>query len=298
MSTWLLANSKSRRGKLWFADAVNLLQSHQIGLDQIHLVESVEDFRRFLGDAKKAGATRILVGGGDGTLALAASELIRTEITLGVLPFGTGNSFARDLGIHTDIVHAVEVIAAGNVRRVDVGELGGELFLNVATLGLSVQIARGLTRPAKRHLGPLAYLLPTLTSIRNARPFEVTLTLPNEQVVMEAYQVVIGNGRYHAGPFEVARGANLSSGELIVYAVEAGNPQVLPRYALALATGQHANLPDVKMWAATHGEIRTRPIKRFVVDGELRERTPATFRSHPGELRVLAPELSEETGCG
>lgn len=294
MSTWLLANAKSRRGQLWFHDAVALLQAHQVGLDQIHLVESADDLRRYLRDAKQAGASRVIVGGGDGTLALAATELIRTGITMGVLPFGTGNSFARDLGIHTEIQHAVDVIAAGNVQFVDVGELGGELFLNVATLGLSVQIARGLTRPAKRHLGPLAYLLPTLTSIRNAKPFEVTLTLPNEQVVMEAYQVVIGNGRYHAGPFEVARGANLSSGELIVYAVEAGNPQVLTRYALALATGQHAKLPDVKIWAATGGEIRTRPIKRFVVDGELRERTPATFRSHPRELRVLAPKISPE----
>jgi diacylglycerol kinase family enzyme len=89
----------------------------------------------------EAGAHTVIIGGGDGTLSECASHLIHTNVAMGVLPLGTGNTFARSIGIPLDLNAAARTIATGNVQRIDVGQVNDQIFLNSVSLGLSAEIA-------------------------------------------------------------------------------------------------------------------------------------------------------------
>ena len=95
----------------------------------------------------------VIVGGGDGTLNSAASGLAYTGLPLGVLPLGTANDFARTVGIPNDPVKAAEIIAAGNAKPVDLGEVNGHLFFNVASIGFSAELAARTERTRQEALG-------------------------------------------------------------------------------------------------------------------------------------------------
>ena len=113
----------------------------------------------------------VIIGGGDGTLNAAADALIETGLPLGILPLGTANDLARTLGIPADLVAAGQVIAAGRTHRIDLGRVNGKHFFNVASLGLSVQVARELDADLKRRWGVLGYAFIVWRAIRGRRPF-------------------------------------------------------------------------------------------------------------------------------
>jgi diacylglycerol kinase (ATP) len=107
----------------------------------------------------------VIVGGGDGTLHAAAPALVETG-----LPLGTGNDMARSLGIDPDPVAATRMIAAGQTRAVDLGEVNGHLFGNVASIGLSVELAQGLTAATKRRWGRLWRRCASCDACAGSRP--------------------------------------------------------------------------------------------------------------------------------
>ena len=92
--------------------------------------------------ALRAGVDVIVAGGGDGTVSAVAAALVDTEVALGVLPLGTLNHFAKDLGLPLDLGGAVRVIAAGQTQRIDVGEVNGRVFINNSSLGLYPEMVR------------------------------------------------------------------------------------------------------------------------------------------------------------
>ncbi len=109
---------------------------------------------------------RVVIGGGDGTLNAAAPALIETGLPLGVIPLGTANDLARTLELPVDAAEAAAVVAAGRRRRIDMGEVNGRPFFNVASLGLGVDLTRALTRDAKRRWGVLGYAVAGLRVLR------------------------------------------------------------------------------------------------------------------------------------
>src|SRR5688572_9900436 len=135
------ASANSRRGADWFAPAVDALREEGIDLADHRLFESTQDLAEAV---RSTGAPVVIVGGGDGTLSAVAQHFEGTGRVLGVMPFGTGNAFARDLKIPIDIKSAAQIIAGGKTAQVDVGIANGKRFLNVATLGVTTLIAREL----------------------------------------------------------------------------------------------------------------------------------------------------------
>src|ERR1700735_4083115 len=140
MKAVLIGNSEARQTTDAFAKARAMLSERGIELASTHLVADHRDLRRRVRRALKKGARLVIVGGGDGTMTAAAGELAKSRAVLGVLPLGTGNSFALSLGI-TDLDVAVEAIVAGRVVAVDLGNVNGTYFANFATIGLSSTIA-------------------------------------------------------------------------------------------------------------------------------------------------------------
>lgn len=235
------------------------------------------------------GMPLIIVGGGDGTLSAAAQSLAGNQSVLGVLPLGTGNSFVRDLGIDLNVEAACEVILTGKVAKVDVGMIANHRFLNVATIGLSTEIALGLLPAEKRVLGRAAYILSLGRAILTTRPFRVRLELASGINEFESLQVVIGNGRFHAGPFPVAPNASITGGWLSIYALASSSKAAFLKLAINRIGGNYPKFEEVKSFRARWGRITTDPVRRITLDGETCLRTPASFSIAPRCLRIMTP---------
>lgn len=162
----------------------------------------------------------VVAAGGDGTINEVLNMLVLGRSTLGVLPLGTANDFARTLALPLDLEGAIARLAEGQERRIDVGEVDGYRFLNAAHLGLGVETAR-LTIPAlKRLAGPVAYLVAAAMAWRRARPIELAIETPERQWTMPAVQLLVGHGRFFGGGFQIAPEATLDDGLFDVHVLD------------------------------------------------------------------------------
>ena len=286
----LVVNSKARRGKEWFPRAKELLDGCDVDLIDAVATREPSEVRTRVEAAVKSGVPLVIVGGGDGTFSSIAHVFANSQSVLGVLPLGTGNAFARDLGIVADLDSAVSVITEGKVQTVDLGLIQDQPFLNVATVGLTTLIARNLTTDAKRRLGRAVYLFALLRSLSMVKPFQVQVETPEGNGEFASLQVVIGNGRFHAGPFPVAPEASITEGKLSLYALKGDRKSQFFRLAWHLRTGRHVELDDVFHLETSGGTLVTSPARHVTVDGEVKFETPIRFGVAPDVLRVMVPQ--------
>lgn len=235
------------------------------------------------------GCPVVAIGGGDGTLGAACSAFLGTPSAMMVLPAGTGNQFARDLGIPTGIEAAVQSLVEGKIQPVDVAQARGRYFVNVATIGLTTLIAESLQPAAKRIVGKLAYVSAVASALRRAVAFELDVATESEEVTLTTLQAVVGNGRLHGGPFPLSPTASLGSGRLSIYAVRAERKADMWRYATTIAFGGHVALPEVWWAEAARCTLVSRPAVSVTVDGELLDPAPLEAVSLPGALNVVVP---------
>jgi diacylglycerol kinase (ATP) len=233
----------------------------------------------------------VIIGGGDGTLNAAADALIETGLPLGILPLGTANDLARTLGIPADLGAAGRVIAAGRTRRIDLGRVNGKHFFNVASLGLSVQIARELDADVKRRFGVLGYPLTVWRVLRGRDTFRARIRCDQARLRLRAMQISIGNGRHYGGGMTIAADAAIDDGRLDLVSVA---PQRLWELILslpALRWGRHERAERIRHWRCREIEIRTaRPIP-INTDGEVTTRTPARIVVVPKAISVFVPGM-------
>ena len=285
----LLVNTKSRRGLEWFEIAQKELKGHGVEIEKAMRFEKIDELLKEGREAIERGIPLIVAGGGDGTFNALSDLFVGKENVLGLLPLGTGNSLARDLGIQADVAQACEVIAKGKVREIDLGYVNGTHFVNVATIGLSTRIAQNLTNDLKKRLGRFVYAVAIWRAMRTSRSFRARLETERGVHEFDCLQFVIGNGHFHAGPFPVAEDASITSGKLNVYAVEGRSKWALVKYALSLPGGRFAGLSEVYSERCDGGKLTTTPRKQVTVDGEICTQTPIEFRSVPKGMRVMVP---------
>lgn len=232
----------------------------------------------------------VVIAGGDGSLNAAAPALIDSGLPLGILPGGTANDLARTLGLPLDMVEAAKVIAAGRIRAIDVGEVNGKPFFNVASLGMSASLADRLTRETKRRWGRLAYALTATEVLIEARRFGAIIR-PDEgdEVAVRSLQIAVGNGRHYGGGMIVEETARIDDGRLDLYSLEFRDIWKLPFMAFAFRKGRHGLADDVRTMSGPGFEIRTREPMPVNADGEIVTQTPAVFRVRPGAIRVFVP---------
>jgi len=233
----------------------------------------------------------VVIGGGDGTINAAASGLLKTNLPLGILPLGTANDLARTLGLPADPAAAAAVIAAGHTRRIDVGLVNGHPFFNVASIGLSVTLARELTAERKRRWGRLAYAVAAIRALAQARrPFSADITREGDEIVhVKTLQIAVGNGRYYGGGMAVWEDARIDDHCLDLYSLEVSNWWRLLVMALALRKGSQRHWRDVRGSCGGAIEIRTSRPRQVNADGEIVTTTPAKFSQIKGAMQVFAP---------
>jgi YegS/Rv2252/BmrU family lipid kinase len=254
-----------------------------------HMVESGRELRQRLRKTLKRGRTScIAVAGGDGSMACAAAELAHEACTLGVLPTGTGNSFARSLGIN-NVEIAVQTIAQGPRRKIDLGIANGRYFANFATIGLVSEIAATTPTTLKAISGIAAYTIAGIVAGLRSRPFTVKIRGRGVSFKAKVHQIAIVSGR-HFGTQPVTPEASVTSGKLVVFTTTANSAVALAKDFLAIALGTHPNLNDAHLWTVRRVRLETSSKQRVSIDGEEIERTRVTeFKIDPRALRVFVP---------
>ncbi|MBB5293556.1 diacylglycerol/lipid kinase family protein [Deinococcus metallilatus] len=245
-----------------------------------------EDPEEVVTAAVRAGAGRVVVAGGDGTLAQAARPLLYSGTALGILPLGTGNTFARNMGVPRDVVQAARVIVSGSERRVDVGEVNGRVFLNSVTLGFSAQIAANLTPALKRRLGWLAYLPAAWPVARHPPSLRLTVTADGVPSRLHTPQLVIANARDVAADLLVP-GADYQDGRLVLLALPAGSPLATLANLVRWKLGDTSRLRVQRV-----GEVGVMGVGEALhanVDGDLTWEVMLSVQTHRTALTVCVP---------
>ena len=195
----LIVNAMSRNGADAFDRAAELLRDSGVVLLGAYAITKPDDMLPTVRHALAEKAPMIIVGGGDGSLSSTIDDFLGTDTVFALLPLGTANSFARTLGIGTDLESAIATISSGRKLRIDLGAIDGDYFANAAAMGLSPFIAETVPHALKRHLGMVGYLLWALRISFRFRPFRLHVNDGTKLHKMWATEARIANGRFHGG---------------------------------------------------------------------------------------------------
>jgi len=273
----------------------------------VKLTRKAGDAERLAREALELGVERIVAAGGDGTLNEVVNGLSADfgRACLGLLPMGTGNDFARTIGVPNDLEGALAVLREGRMRAVDVAraQIGdtagrGRCFLNMSAGGFSGEVSERAS-DAKDRWGPLAYMRAAIGALPELKGFLTRITLNGAEILeLETYNLVVSNGRYVASGIPVAPQAVLDDGLLDVMIAPA---TTIPQLAVLVPTvllGRHADSDLLLFRKATRVEIECDPPMAFNVDGELLGEGTARFDVLPRALRMIVGPVEEGTFSG
>jgi len=283
----LVVNAGSRRGAELFAEARDKLTAAGVELIEAKKCKTAKSMETVVKQALKK-AKMVIVGGGDGSLSSFVDHFIGKEVVFALLPLGTANSFARTMGVPLDLDGAIDVIANGEAREIDVGCINGDYFLNAAAMGLAPKVAESVPHGLKRSLGRLGYLIWAGWSAANFRAFRVKLEDGKRTVRMWATEVRIANGRYHGG-IELIENADLKSGEIVVQVVAGRSIAKLGWSYFASATKLKARHQTVREFVASEFTLSTKPRMKVSIDGEIGRETPLKISALPNGVTIAAP---------
>ncbi len=284
----LVVNAHSRKGQDLFESAKAKLEEAGVRLIAAHAVTDPDQLNGVVRKVVGEGAPMIIIGGGDGSMSGTVDELVGTDCIFAVLPLGTANSFARTLEIPLDLDGAINVIAAGKCRKIDLGMINDDYFVNAASIGLSPIIGDTVPHKLKRYLGRAGYLLWAVRCLMNFKPFRLVIEDGVKTHRLWSTEVRILNGPYHGG-VELSDNANVESGEIVIQAV-------VGRSRLRLAMDWYAKFFKLRDRNAHTEEFRgqafrldTKPRLRISIDGEVLAKTPVDVKVAQKAVRIAVP---------
>ncbi|MDQ6930319.1 MAG: YegS/Rv2252/BmrU family lipid kinase [Candidatus Eremiobacteraeota bacterium] len=284
----ILGGHESRRGAQGVIAASKLLSERGIDIVEYHIVADRSALRKRVKQAVKSGHKLIVVSGGDGAQTTAVGPLAYTDAVLGLIPGGTGNSFAQTLGIASDLEAAVEAIVNGRVARVDLGRVNGNYFANFSTIGLTAEVGARTPRWLKRFIGSFAYALCAIKPLATEKPFSCVVKANKKKQKLKTFQIVIANGRYF-GTQPLLPDAWITDGLLSFFTTTGLSHLELVRMYLAVVAGTQTLLPDAQSFSAKKIVIKTRGRHLVSIDGDFGGYTPAKFTVERNALRVMVP---------
>lgn len=287
----LIVNAHSRKGEALFHEAKSKLEDAGIRLLAAHAVRDPSRLNDTVRQAVREGAPMVIVGGGDGSLSGTVDDVVDKDCVFAVLPLGTANSFARTIDLPLDLDGAIQVIVNGRRRRIDLGMIDGDYFVNAAALGLSPMIGDSVPHKLKRYLGRVGYLVWAIWCFFRFSPFRLIVDDGKNVRRMWTTEVRIFNGRFHGG-VELAESTDVDSGDIVIQAVTG-------RSLARLAWDWYAKFFKLSSRDATTTEFRgekllldTRPRHRISIDGEILARTPVTVQVAERAIEVVVPALA------
>ena len=292
----LIVNTRSRTGERAFFQALDHLQEMHVPLGVTYPIRNPERLPEAVQEVLGDGYEFLILGGGDGTVSSVVDFLADRGTLLGLLPLGTANDFARTLDIPEDIEEACKLIANGKVVDIDLGLAGDNFYVNVASVGLSVEATRALSPWLKKSTGPLAYPVAAIRAFLKHEPFSVRLTFPegdHEPVEYDRLlQVAVGNGRFYGGGMIVALESGIDDKTLDIYAIDLGRRRDLIGAVRYLKSGDFIKTDGVHNFRTPRVRLETDPDLPVDIDGEVVTRTPQDFSVAQNALSVLVPQDS------
>ncbi|MGI8700480.1 MAG: diacylglycerol/lipid kinase family protein [Nocardioidaceae bacterium] len=285
----LLVNPASGRGR--FAGAVDAVADRLAsgGFQVTRMVGGdAAESAGFAGSAVADGYDALVLMGGDGLVHLALQHVVASGTVLGVIGTGTGNDVSRALGIPARApLEAVEVVLAGETRKMDVGSAGGTYFATVLAAGfdsLVAERANAMTWPA----GQMRYNLATLAELRVFRPIGYTLELDGQQRRREAMLVAVGNCPSYGGGIRICHGAEIDDGLLDVVVIKPVSKLELVKVYPRLFKGTHVSHPAYELHRVRSVTVDAPSVVAYA-DGERLAPLPVTVEVVPGAVTVFAP---------
>jgi YegS/Rv2252/BmrU family lipid kinase len=232
----------------------------------------------------------LVVGyGGDGTQHELANAVIGTATPMAVLPGGTGNGFARELGIPKDLRPAVELICTGGrVRQIDVARIDDQYFIQRMYAG--VEPEQQTSRQMKDRLGLLAYAIQVPRQLRQAPPTRFRVTIDGQVIEEDGIKLYVVNSGMMGKGVRIAHEFSVDDGYLDVFVLGRNALSVMAAETRMLNMGA-TPLSHLKCWRGKSITVEAEPAKTLWADGELHGKTPVTVTVVPGGLHVLAPEV-------
>ncbi|MDQ1104147.1 diacylglycerol kinase (ATP) [Nocardioides zeae] len=283
----LLTHPGAGRGRGARARSVVLPRLRDAGFDVVDLVgRDVDEARRLAGAAVADGVEALVACGGDGTVHLALQHVVPAGIPLGVVPAGTGNDLARELGLPTAPVAAADRIIAGPRRTLDVARVGDRYVATVVACGFDALVAEradAMTWPR----GPLRYVAATAVELRSLAPRRYTLELDGRVRTVEGVLAAVGNTSSFGGGLRITEGAEPDDGLLDVVVVRSLDRRGLVRAFPHLYRGTHTTHPAYEHHRVRSATIAAADITAYA-DGEPLGSLPLTVTAVPAALTVIA----------
>ena len=241
--------------------------------------------------AKERGCKRIIVCGGDGTINEAIHALVDSEVKLGVLPLGTGNDFARTLGIKEDLDFACNVLRDEKVRKVDLVKVNDDKYYgSVGGIGFDAEVASWANRYKQFAPGATIYLLAILAKLFTYKFKKVSITHDTGNHTGEILMATIGNTNWYGGGINITPAALMDDGILDICIVQKIHKLKLLLFFPSALKGNHARFSEVKLYRTKKISITSETPLQLLGDGEILGETPVSLEVVPQALNVIAPQ--------
>jgi len=249
------------------------------------------DGTRRAAEAVEAGADMILVGGGDGTINEAVTGMLGSNVRLGILPLGSVNVLAREVGLPRDLEGALEVAVSGRPRKIHVAQVRQRCFLLMASVGLDAEIVYSVNTALKACLGVGAYILAGMARLR--APDLPELLIETDTGQLRGRGLIISNARLYAGSFVANPAADIEAPRLDLCVFTKGSRFALLRYALGISRGMHVGFRDVITCSARRVTVscaeRNAPAAHVQADGDSVGRIPVTVAASQQTVMLITP---------
>lgn len=286
----LIINPQSRNGQADALDeATERLKNSGMTVERCvtesvsHMVSCIEQY------TEKDGI--VIVAGGDGTISSALGAVYKSQHTLAILPMGTANDLARSLGVPQDVVAAAQVIVNNTQERINLSQVNEHYFVNVAHIGLGVEVTHELTSEMKKYFGVFAYLGAFTRVMRRNTSFKVTIKADNWSETMRASHLAVGNGRYYGGGNVVDDRSTLQDGQLALFCLKPIRWWRLLMLGINFRRGNLQQAERVVCKTARKISVNTAQPKRIEADGEFKTNTPAEFEMIPDAISVIVGDM-------
>lgn len=275
--------ARSERARRWH-DRVQALAQGAI----LRTTSRVGEAELFARDAAVEGFSKVVAAGGDGTINEVVNGLAGSETALGLLPVGTMNVFATELGLPAGNLETCwRIICAGRIRRVDLPSANGKHFVQLAGVGLDAQAVQETSQAFKRSFGPLSYLISAAQIASRPSP---RLQVEAGGITLEGSFVLVGNGRLYGGPFPFFKRAFIDDGLLDVLVFKRLSYLEIIRYLQDVIFSASINRPEVEYFQTKRLRVSAEDKVPIEADGELIGNCPVEFEVSARALRVLAPQ--------
>jgi YegS/Rv2252/BmrU family lipid kinase len=265
----------------------------------IHETERPGEATQLAQQSRDEGLEAVFVVGGDGTINEVINGLAESVVALGVLPGGTGNVWAKELGLptrsplhQTPLVDAIRALVPGATRRIDLGKANGRYFLQWAGLGLDAEVTYAMEPRTRRQrrLGVLAYIVAGATAAANMVGTRTRIWIDDECIYRRSILIVVSNSQLYGGVVRIATDARLDDGLLDVNVFSGTGFGSSVRAALGIITGLHVRDPRHSFHRGSSIRVETDKPMAIHVDGEPFSTTPLECVVVPRALTVLIPK--------